>query len=201
MADESLPAHSLAEAHLYLLARPCGSCGQGPVRGERTVSKKQDTTCGGSTVEIHGFCATCGTEIVVCFRLSEEMTKSVDTQPAVVNPTVEQSRILDLADWLTLFRMITEAASRETNRIQARQLGIEAALCLEEGLKFFEDEDNDLPSAKAFFSESSLHRFRQNPEQFSKQRLLELRSKLPTMAAMRSALERPERRSWWRRSR
>ena len=59
--------------------------------------------------------------------------------PARVNPTSEPSQIVDLGQWLTLFRSIAEAAERESDKVQARHLGLEAAQCLDEALKFYYD--------------------------------------------------------------
>jgi hypothetical protein len=75
--------------------------------------------------------------------------------------------------------MMTEAAGKEKNKTEARRLALEAAQCLDEALKFYV-EDNDLPTKDTFFHHGSRQRFRDHPEQFSRQRLLHLRSKLPT---------------------
>jgi hypothetical protein len=119
-------------------------------------------------------------------------------QAAVVNPTDEPSRILDVGQWIVLFRMITERAAREIDKIQARHLGIEAAQCLEEALKFYDDVDNDLPPQEALFTEASRTRFRKAPEQFSRRRLIDLRAKLPSGSAMRASLSAKKKR-WWNR--
>jgi hypothetical protein len=95
--------------------------------------------------------------------------------------------------------MITEAAGKTADKAQARHLGLEAAQCLEEALKFYDDVDNDLPSTEALFTEASRQRFRDHPEQFSRRRLIELRSKLPSAATMRSRLTSPGKKRWWRR--
>jgi len=97
----------------------------------------------------------------------------------VVNSTDEPSWILDVAQWLTLFSMMTEMAGKESDKTAARRLSLEAAQCLDEALKFYE-EDNDLPPTEAFFHQGSRDRFRDHPQQFSRQRLLHLRSRLPT---------------------
>jgi hypothetical protein len=94
--------------------------------------------------------------------------------------------------------MIIEAATRETDKTQARHLGIEAAQCLEEALKFYDDVGNDLPPPEAFFTEVSRERFRDAPEQFSKRRLIGLRAKLPSMRVMRRSITSRGKRRWWR---
>jgi len=59
-------------------------------------------------------------------------------------------------------------------------------MCLEEALKFYKDQECDLPADDAFFVESSRDHYRKNPEHFSRQRLLALRAKLPSIPHMRS---------------
>jgi hypothetical protein len=119
--------------------------------------------------------------------------------PTVVNPTDEPSRILDVGQWILLFRMSLEAADKEVDKVLARRLGIEAAQCLEEALKFYDEVDNDLPPPEAFFDEASRERFRDAPEQFSRRRLIELRSKLPSPSTIRSRPSAGKKKSWWRR--
>ena len=135
-------------------------------------------------------CGACQASAEHTFRLSGRPDSSEgQTTAAVVNPTDQPSGIIDIVQWVTLFRMITEAASRETNKVEARYMGIEAAQCLEEALKFYDDPENDLPPPEAFFHEASRERFKAHPEQYSRRRLLALRSKLPSMSVMRARLE------------
>ena len=117
-----------------------------------------------------------------------------------INPSPEPSRIIDVGQWLTLFRVILEAASQAAGRAESRRLGYEAAQCLDEALKFY-DEDSDLPPEDAFFHEATADRFRSHPELFARQRLLAMRDKLPSLDAMERRLAgKPTRpRSWWRR--
>jgi hypothetical protein len=56
---------------------------------------------------------------------------------------------------------------------------MDAAQCLREALKFYDDEDNDLPPRNALFHEASRRRFWDHPEEFSRQRLLNALSRLP----------------------
>jgi hypothetical protein len=118
-----------------------------------------------------------------------------------VNASDRPSRIIDVAQWLILFRTIGEAASRTTDKVEARRLGYEAAQCLEEALKFYEP-DNDLPPATAFFHESSRDMRCAHPEEFSRERMVGLRNRLPTLDVMEASSfvsRRPARR-WWRRN-
>lgn len=195
MANAPLPAHSLAEAFFYVMVTPCPACGEGSL-------KAGDARCGESVKNGVRFtlpvrCAKCGKEQALEFLLpSPPERKPADG--VTVNATSEPSRIIDLAQWVTLAHVIIEAASRESDKQQARHLGLEAAQCLEEALKFFE-EDNDLPMDGAFFSDASRRRFAQQPQQFSRQRLIHVRAKLPTTTVMRSRLSTnaKKKRKWW----
>ncbi len=215
MSDESLVVHSLAEAYLYLMATPCSSCGRGPLKGadsqpvagaEPRVLSRADPPGPQAAArwQIEVTCAACQSDTTLVFQLkgSAEAAPGPEAgETAVVNPTEEPSHIVDVGQWIMLFRMITEAASKETDKIRARHLGIEAAQCLEEALKFYDEVDNDLPPPEAFLTDASRERFRTVPQQFSKRRLIDLRAKLPSAAAMRASLSPRSRKRWWRRQR
>jgi hypothetical protein len=182
MSDAPLVAHSLAEAYLYILATPCASCGRGPLRGGE--GEPGEYPAAGFTVAIAATCGWCQIVTRWKFQLPGPPQAVPVNQVPVVNPTDEPSLILDVAQWITLFRMMTETSGKEENKGAARRLSLEAAECLDEALKFYE-EDNDLPPKEAFFHQGSRERFRDHAEQFSRQRLLHLRSKLPTRWPMR----------------
>jgi len=200
MAQPSLVAHSLAETYLFLMVRTCCACGRGPLRGDD--AKRISAEGRELVLSMAVRCEACSATEELRFQLPFGTGVTPDGAPACVNPTQHCSRIIDVAQWITLFRTITEAASRETDKAQARHLGLEAAQCLEEALKFYDDEANDLPGPDAFFHDSSRERFRAVPESFSRQRLLHLRSKLPSTEVMRQALSptlKPKKKSWWKR--
>jgi hypothetical protein len=205
MQDELLPANSLAEAYLYLMATACASCGRGPLQGsDATIAKPTPrTTATGApytrTAVIEARCAACRAATTLTFQIPERTQEDDEGAPAIVNPTNEPSRILDVGQWIMLFRVITEAAGKEKDKVQARHLGIEAAQCLEEALKFYDEPGNDLPPHEAVFTEPTRRRLKEAPQHFSRRRLIELRAKLPTMSAMRAALTKRRKRPWWRR--
>lgn len=205
--DEPLVAHSLAEAYLYLMATPCARCGRGPLKGTDAESAgthssptAQHSACGkGAIATLTATCTACQAAATLRFQLPGEVTTVVQGEAAVVNPTDEPSRIVDVGQWIMLFRIITESASKETDKVEARHLGLESAQCLEEALKFYDEPDNDLPPEESLFTDASRERFRQAPEQFSKRRLIGLRAKLPRTDVMRSSLSVGRKRPWWRR--
>ncbi len=199
MSDEPLVAHSLAEAYLYLMATPCDACGKGPLTGSgaKPVHPEAEPLVLGMTVTCEG----CWNVTKVAFELPCGPGTDESGGPPLVNPTEEPSRIIDVAQWITLFRVIAEAASRETDKVEARRLGLEAAQCLDEALKFYEDDENALPPPEAFFHEASRRRFHDNPEHFARQRLVGLRAKLPSTSVMISRMSsgaKGKKKRWWR---
>lgn len=171
-------AHSLAEARLYLTLNPCTKCrdessdeplpSRLPIRVKTTIERVSKS------------CVACGKMQQVEFAILEG--GAVDGQHSPINPTNESSRIIDVGQWLTLARVFTEKSRSEPDRVAARLLALQAAECLREALKFYDDPDNDLPPADSLFTESSRRRFREAPQQFSRQRILGEIQKLPVTA-------------------
>ena len=184
------------------MVTPCRSCRRGPLQFDRAWAVRDDEAGPIRLWRISVLCTACTTTATFTFQLPKGTEPDSDARPPLVNPVGKASRIIDVAQWLTLFRMVTEEAGRESDRLEARELGIEAAQCLEEALRFYDEPGNDLPSEGAFFNDESLKRFRENPQEFSKQRLIELRSRLPVRSASRpsvSSSEPPTKTRWWRR--
>lgn len=195
MAESILPAHSLAEAYYYLSINPCPDCSTGVLDAGK--GRRLTDVAGAARVEIETTCRSCGVADHTIFDLASDVGLSGGDDIPKINNSDERSRLIDVAQWLTLFRVTTEAAAREPDKQAARLKGIEAALCLEEALKFYDDEENDLPANDAFFSEETRQRFRDHPEQFSRHRLIEMRAKLPALDVMRRSALRRQRRAWW----
>ncbi|UCE62352.1 MAG: hypothetical protein JSU63_11685 [Phycisphaerales bacterium] len=198
MPDVPLVAHSPTEACLFLLVTPCSLCHKGPVEDlhAHTVNDRD----AGAIVTVEGTCSACGGRNTHSFRLAQNGPSDEEVDPPQVNRTDSPSRIIDVAQWLTLFRMMREEAGKESDKVQARQLEIEAGQCLDEALKFYDDADNDLPREEAFFGDESLGRFRNNPQQYSRQRLIDLKSQLPARlpSTLRGSSQSVSKRRWWR---
>ncbi len=177
MTDDPLFAHSLAEAKLYLLATPCPSCDRGPTRCVGQVGDESQTDR--PVVRLTARCGSCAHERTLDFLIAEYIPVPSFDLSKVINPTEDPSRIIDLAQWLTLATMLTESAKQESDKVVARQLRCEAGLCVDEALKFYDDRNNDLPPPGAFFNDVSRTLFRQQPERFARQRLQALRLDLP----------------------
>jgi len=180
MPQDPLLAHTLAEAYLYFLATPCSSCGQGPVRKTGAAPDGGSDPDDSRLLRVRAKCDTCQAEVTQAFKLTVGSDRVDHAAPAVINPTDEPSCLLDVGQWTTLYKMLLEAAEHDSDSIQARRLRIEASQCLDEALKFYTDPDNDLPPLEALFTDASRERFREYPQQFSRRRLIESRSKLPT---------------------
>lgn len=199
MSTDPLPAHSLAEAFFYLMVTPCARCGAGPVHGG---DARPDPSGESLQLTIPARCGHCGQEQEYRFTVPGELVQLQMQRdgraPIRTNPTDSPSEIIDVAQWIVLFRMITEAAAKEKDKVEARRLGYEAAQCLEEALRFY-DEDNDLPPDGAFFHESSRVMCRDYPHEFSRERLIGLRAKLPSLEAMEASQRRaqPGKKRWW----
>jgi len=198
MSDGPLTAHSLAEVYLYLMATPCGECGRGPLQGGDARAAQHDWGMG---LVVDVTCGACKDETQPVFRVPRDQLAAAKNLPpdavAVVNPTDEPSRIIDVAGWVTLFSVIAEGAGKIADKVEARKVGYEAAQCLEEALKFY-DDDNDLPPDSAFYSEASRRLLREHPDKLARSRLIDLRAKLPTLDAMEKRLAHIKKKRWWK---
>jgi len=187
MANVPLIAHSLREIGLYLRATACPTCARGPLIAKKPVDAGEPSDEGqrrqaanAALVPVEALCRACGATTDWTFSVQRGADPSEGTPGNAINDGDEPSRIIDVGQWIMLSRRFMEDADRETDKVRARNLRIEAGECLEEAVKFYDDPDNDLPPAGAFFHETSRKRLRQAPEQFSRRRLIELRAKLPS---------------------
>ncbi len=194
-AGPVLVPHSLTEARLYVKTLTCGSCAQGPLELSE-IAPEYDA--GRHRLTLSVLCRQCQMRSGITFDTSDIERRAavpsvlgelrdVSRQQAapVINPTRWPSLMIDVAGWLTLHTMLAEAAraeglksTRMDRRAAVRRMQIQAGQCLDEALKFF-DEDNDLPPREAFFSKESHRRFLDHPELYTRQRLIELRSRFP----------------------
>ena len=174
-----LVAHSLNEAYLYLMVTYCSACGEGPlIGGGGRVVETDETRQRDKTTAIDVTCKSCTADHTYTFIIPEDLARLDPDRPNRINPTVEPSKIVDVAQWITLYRILCEAADKERNRSKARIIRIEAGFCLEESLKFY-GEESELPPDAAFFHDSSRERLKKNPETFSRSRLIHLLASLP----------------------
>lgn len=195
--DAPLEAHSFNEIRYFLMACPCPRCGRGPMEIEEGFLP--DPAQNPMPVPVR--CKACRQGRL--FQVRCEFAPD-DADPLAINPGQSPSRIIDLAQWLSLFYLLVESASAEPSRPAVRQMGYQAALCLSEALKFY--GDNEVPPAGAFFGESSRQAFREHPENYARQKLRDMQSKLPAMDTMARRLHRDTqgnrpRQGWrfWRR--
>ncbi len=181
MPDSILLAHSLGEVLLYLRVTPCGSCGAGLIfPGSPSVVDRMAVE-----VEFVTSCAQCDAQKAVRFRVPELPKDHESSIDGPISLSEEASSILDVSQWITLCHVLLEEAGLLSDKVQARKRKIQAARCLEEAIKFFDEVDNDLPPPDAFFHESSKRQFKDRPELFSKSKLIDLRATLPTDSSRR----------------
>ncbi len=191
-----LTAHSLAEVHLYVMVQICRECGEGPLRA--TMSQTE-TTGTGSRLTLQTRCAHCQDEGALRFVYPSESSGAAAGNLSRLNPTGDRSQILDVAQWVTLHRIMLEAANRATEKAEAWELRCDAGECIDEALRFFEPE-SDLPPASAFLTSRSRRRLKDRPELYIRQSLLDARRKLPARRAeggkLRS-IHSEQTRPWW----
>jgi len=189
--EQPITVHSVGEAHLYLMLVRCEQCGRGPFRAVGEAERLD-----ARTYRLSARCGHCRHPQHFEFVLS---TSAAPGQRADrINATPQPSRAIDVFGWVVLFRTILAEADRTPNRQETRQLGYEAAQCLDEALKFF-DGESEQPGPEAFFSDESRRRFEEHPEQLLRSRLIDLRNKLPGLdrmtASLGTAAAAPRR--WW----
>ena len=189
-----LPIHSLTEARLYLNVTPCSACDKGPLIADPNGTRHDPEQ---HTLSTPITCKACRHALTIRFDTrqieqrgplcvpAEPLASNDQTHPPLINPTDEPSEIIDVVGWVTLHAALADAArtsradARTTpDRSTARRKLIEAGQCLDEALKFFEI-DNDLPPEEAFFTDTSRRHFRDHPELFTRQRLIDLLRQLP----------------------
>jgi hypothetical protein len=180
-----LPAHSILERHFYLMVLSCEQCSEGPFELLSTEQSPDKLT------DIWFIkCKKCENGQRLTFdntKLKIDAIENRTSELLEVNPTDQPSELMDVGQWLALFYSILNAASTQTDKKQSQQLGYEATLCLEEALKFYQ-QDSDLPPANAIWNENSKEQLKEHPELLLRSKLLHMREKLPNIKVMRNAL-------------
>ena len=186
-----LRARTSNEARFYMMVTPCTACGKPWVL-------KSAQQPGAGVLDVTTRCRACESEGAFTFEIEHETPLS-GSASETINPTEHPSGIIDLAQWLSLFYLLLERAATEEDRVASRQASYQAALCLAEALKFYRDEE-ERPPENAFFTDASLAFFRGHPANFARQRLCDLRSKLPAMNIMARRVDRDHwvrTKKWW----
>ncbi len=170
--SQPLQVHSSNEVRYYLLATPCEVCDAGPCVLHAAVP-------GPSPAEpqlARATCQACQSGRILPFVSEYE---PADPDSPCISPVDEPSSVVDLDQWLGLYYQLAELADRQDDSRRARRTTIEAALCLAEALKFYEEEDDELPPQSAFFTDATRQAFRDHPQNFPRQLLRDLQAKLP----------------------
>ena len=193
-----MQAHSLAEIHLYLMVRSCKTCAGGPLRGAATA---KEPGAARSLVTVQAKCSSCNEESYLLFEIPGE-SEGVGAETGGgrrINPCGDASRILDVVQWVTLARIMGEAADRASDRLEARELGCDAGECLDEALRFY-DAQSELPPGSGLFAEHSRQRIKDRPELYIREALIGARGKLPVRRTGMRESGRGSRsggRRWW----
>ena len=172
--SQPLQVHSPNEVRYYLLATPCEACGTGPCVLHAVVPGRTPH----EPALARATCQACRSGRILPF-VSEYAPADADSP--CISPVDEPSSVVDLDQWLGLYYQLHDLADRQEDPHRARQVTIDAALCLAEALKFYEDDE--LPPESAFFTEATLSAFREHPQNFPRQLLRDLQAKLPPAPA------------------
>jgi hypothetical protein len=200
---ETLRANSWAEAHLYLMVTPCPACKQGPWE---VRPSEEPAEAVGAVRRVRANCRRCGCGREFVFRCPEPPGGQDPVGPSPASPierisaSSSPSEIIDVGQWLSLFHLMAESASRTADRARARRLTFRAAQCLDEALKFYSNED-ELPPPSACFTPATRQALTEHAEKFARQRLRDMRAKLPDLRVMARRLARDAARRqakrWW----
>ncbi len=174
--QEPLQVHSANEVRYYLLATPCEVCGAGPCVMHAATPPADDS----DAEHARATCQACQAGRVLPF-VSEYQPADPDTP--CISPTDEPSTVVDLDQWLGLFYQLSDFAARQSDPHEARLLTMRSTMCLAEALKFYEDDDDEMPPASAFFNDTSRLAFHEHPQNFTRQLLRDLQAKLPPAPA------------------
>lgn len=195
---QPLRAHSPAEATLYLKVTACPHCSRGPWE----VIEAPAVSAGGDQ-QLNARCQACGYEQPFQFQCPPGQNQS---DPEIINPSARPSQIIDVGQWISLFHFLVGSAAQAASPAQTRQVAFQAAQCLDEALKFYV-EDNDLPPASGFFTPASQKAFHEHPENFARQKLRDLRGRLPSLPTMvgrllldqKAPAPKPPRWKFWKK--
>ncbi len=180
MPSQTLNAKDLWDIASYIELTTCDVCQQGPLYPSIPLPDKIPAES--SSLKFELSCSLCGCDQMIEFTVpSGSAEVSGQNQPKQTYD--KPSTIVDLAGWLTLFRIFMDRSDQAVNSAIARTLALHARKCLDEGLMFFFAND-DTPPPEAFFSQQSLTRFQAQPQHYSRQRIINLRSPLPKQSSL-----------------
>ena len=187
-----LLAHSILEAHLYVMLQVCPECDAGPmeVADQNTEEHHID-----DIIRLDCACPECREKEAYRFRIDSRWAAA--SEPPLINPTDKPSKLIDIAQWLTLYHTVIARSKEASDRTASRGEAYQAALCIAEALKFYEP-DNDLPPASAFFSDQAREQARTHPAFFARDKLLSLQAGLPDLRATQAVTNAKSPPKWWK---
>ena len=185
-------AHSILEAHLYVMLQICPECNAGPLE---VADKKTEEHHIDDIIRLDCACPECGEKAVYRFLIDSRWAAA--SEPPLINPADPPSKLIDIAQWLTLYHILIARSKEASGPTASRSEAYQAALCIEEALKFYEP-DNDLPPASAFFTDQAREQSRAHPAFFARDKLLSLQSGLPDLRATQAVTQADSARKWWK---
>ena len=187
-----LSAHSILEAHLYVMLQVCPECDAGPLEVADNNTEEHHID---DIIRLDCACPECSEKTVYRFRIDSRWAAA--SEPPLINPTDEPSKLIDIAQWLTLYHILIARSKEASDRTASRGEAYQAALCIAEALKFYEP-DNDLPPASAFFSDLAREQARSHPAFFARDKLLSMQTGLPDLRATKAVTSSKPARKWWK---
>jgi hypothetical protein len=187
-----LQAHSILEAHFYVMLKVCPHCNAEALEVVGTDTEEHHID---DIVRLDCVCPGCGEKVSHRFRIDSRRTAM--SEPPLINPTDGPSQLIDVAQWLTLYHTLIARSNTESDRTASRREAFQAVLCIAEALKFYEP-DNDLPPSSAFFSGQAREQARAHPAFFARDKLLDMQTGLPDLRATSPLTDPESARKWWK---
>jgi hypothetical protein len=197
MSSDALAAHSHVEACLYFSVIRCDACRSGALTPTFESSQYAD-----GAWRVFAHCTNCGAAEAYSFRVPAPPARHDPlSSDAPINATPEPSEIIDPVQWVTLAKLMSESAADTPDAGERRWRKIRAAQCLDEALKFY-DDDNELPPAEALRTDDSRSAVRDHPQRYARSRLLDQRGALPVDGVANRVTQADSaihpRKPWWR---
>lgn len=173
------------------MVRLCSACGKGPfeIQGEPVAPSQS------GPVRVEARCKACNACHDFDF-ICDPLPHDEQGQCLTINPKPQPSRIVDLGQWLSLSDLMMIESRKAASPAEARLAACQAALCLQEALKFYAPHEQLPPPGAFFHSDVPYHAA---PEQFAQDHLRDLLARLPSPGPSMPppASASPPRRAWW----
>ena len=178
-SENAVPVHSVQEEYFYMMVHPC-ACGGAWLGSAQEVQESPAEVVHRLTAR----CSRCRKERFFLFRLSD--TGNSQGPIRQINPTLDPSCAIDLAEWMDLAQFYLGRIDRLTRPVEKAQSLLDARQCLEEALKFFGPAD-DAPPPSALWSEASRAKAARQSNAFRRTTIEAMLARMPPMDRLRQA--------------